>query len=385
MTKKQPATAPKNDAKAKAGPGGEFDQFDEEGFEFPMPLLITSGDPGGIGPEVTHKAVQRIRKEGVILPERPLVVIGDAYLYARHLSKPSEMHPYNIIPVEDFIADPGYLIQKFEPKEGKPWRPIFLDCGYKDERKVPLGRASAGGADRALTYLGAAVEMLADDLAEAVVTAPICKDAMDKEDFPFPGQTEYFGDVCDVRDPVMMLVGGGLRVALATIHEPLHKVPKLLTRRRLRPVIERVYEALVTDFGIEEPRIAVCGLNPHAGENGRFGAEERKIIQPVVQSLEDGGMDVVGPLAADSVFAHAREGRYDAVVAMYHDQGLIPVKTLAFYEGVNMTLGLPIVRTSPDHGTAFDIAGRNQANAGAMHAAILLAEQVSARREAALT
>jgi 4-hydroxythreonine-4-phosphate dehydrogenase len=137
---------------------------------------------------------------------------------------------------------------------------------------------------------------------------------------------------------------------------------------------------MISDFGCAKPRVAVCGLNPHAGEGGRFGDEERGVIKPVIKSLQERGWQIEGPLAADSVFAHAREGRYDVVVAMYHDQGLIPVKTLAFHEGVNMTLGLPMVRTAPDHGTAFDIAGRGKANAGAMYEAIRLANAVSIRR-----
>jgi 4-hydroxythreonine-4-phosphate dehydrogenase len=350
-------------------------------YEFPMPLVITSGDPCGVGPEVTHKAVRRLLEDGRLLLERPVTVIGDAYLYARHLAAPSEMHPYNIIPVEDFIGDPGYLMEKFTPTAGTPWRPIFLDCGFKDESNLPIGVPSVIGGERALTYLDAAIELLVDEFSETVVTAPICKDAMDDELFPYPGQTEYFAEACDVKHPVMMLVGGGLRVALATIHEPLSRVSKLLTRDRVRGTIRRLHTSLVEDFGIKNPRLAICGLNPHAGEGGRFGKEDIEVIQPVVENLRQEGLNVEGPLAADSVFAHAREGRYDGVVAMYHDQGLIPVKTLAFHEGVNVTLGLPIVRTSPDHGTAFDIAGQNKADGGAMYTAIMLAEEIAKRRD----
>jgi 4-hydroxythreonine-4-phosphate dehydrogenase len=350
-------------------------------YEFPMPLLITSGDPAGIGPEVTHKAVRRLVEDGRLLAERPVTVIGDAFLYARHLSDPSEMHAYNIIPVEDFIMDPGYLMEKFTPEPGTPWRPLFLDCGFKSEAELPVGKPSVLSGERALTYLDAAIELLADEYSETIVTAPICKDAMDDELFPFPGHTEYFAEACEVRHPVMLLVGGGLRVALATIHEPLSRVPKLLSRARVRGTIRTLHTALQQDFGISKPRVAVCGLNPHAGESGRFGKEDEQVIRPEVERLRATGLDVAGPLAADSVFAHAREGRYDGVVAMYHDQGLIPVKTLAFHEGVNVTLGLPIVRTSPDHGTAFDIAGQGKADGGAMYAAVMLAEEISKRRD----
>ncbi|MBX3458893.1 MAG: 4-hydroxythreonine-4-phosphate dehydrogenase PdxA [Planctomycetes bacterium] len=354
---------------------GEF-----EAWDFPMPLLVTSGDPAGIGPEVVHRAVRRLQKRHEILAERPVAVIGDAFLYARHLAKPTSMHAYHIIPVDDFIHDPMFMLEHIEPPPGKPWRPIFLDCGFKDERAIKPGKPTGATGERAGTYLGAAVEMLAADISDAVVTGPICKEVMDDGDFPFPGQTEMFAQACKVKHPVMMLVGGGLRVALATIHEPLSRVPKLITRKHLRGVLETTRAALVNDFGIEAPRIAVCGLNPHAGENGKFGTEDRKVIRPLVEDLQKKGWIIEGPLAADSVFAHARAGRYDAVLAMYHDQGLIPVKTLAFYEGVNVTLGLPIVRTAPDHGTACDIAGQGKANAGAMHEALKLAHTMSNRR-----
>ncbi len=354
---------------------GEF-----EAWDFPMPLLITMGDPAGVGAEVTHRAVRLLQKRHEVLHQRPIAVIGDAFLYARHLAKPSSMHAYHIIPADDFISDPGYMLEHIEPAGDKPWRPIFLDCGFKDERAVKPGKPTGATGERAGSYLAAATEMLASDISDSVVTGPICKEVMDEDEFPFPGQTELFAHVCKAKHAVMMLVGGGLRVALATIHEPLSRVPKLITRKLLRGVFETVHAAMIKDFAIENPRIAVCGLNPHAGENGRFGDEDRKLIKPLVDDLRRKGWKLEGPLAADSVFAHARAGRYDAVVAMYHDQGLIPVKTLAFYEGVNITLGLPIVRTSPDHGTAFDIAGQGKANPGAMHEAIKLAHQMSARR-----
>jgi 4-hydroxythreonine-4-phosphate dehydrogenase len=345
-----------------------------------MPLLATAGDPAGIGAEVVHKAVRRLLRENEILRERPIAVIGDAFLYARHLPKPQEMQTYHIVPIDDFVADPGFMLQPIEPEPGKPWRPVFLDCGFKDEDAVKLGKRSRIAGERASTYLGAAIELLDDEISDAVATGPICKEAMSPKDFPYPGQTEMFADVCNVKQPVMMLIGGGLHVALATIHAALADVPSLLTRKRLRAVLEIVHDSMANDFGVAKPRIAVCGLNPHAGESGRFGEEDRRVIRPVVKSLSDKGWSIEGPLAADSVFAHAKAGRYDAVVAMYHDQGLIPVKTLAFYEGVNLTLGLPIVRTSPDHGTAFDIAGKGKANEGAMYESLKLANEISIHR-----
>ena len=356
---------------------------EHEIIEFPAPLLVTSGDPAGVGPEVTHKAIKKLQRRKQILPDRPIVVIGDAMLYAQHMDKPSGMQTYHIVPVDDFLEDFAYLISHMMPEPDQPWRPIFLDCGFKDEKLVSPGKADKVSAERAATYLEVAVEVLADDLADAVCTAPICKDNMPRDAFPFPGQTEFFADACDTKHPVMMLVGGGLRVSLVTIHLPVAKVPRAINRKAVQGVIATTNNALIEDFGIAEPRIAVCGLNPHAGENGRFGNEEKKVIEPAIKAAKKKGINVDGPHAADSIFHHAKEGRYDGVVAMYHDQGLIPVKTLAFETGVNMTLGLPIVRTSPDHGTAFDIAGKNEAKEDAMLAALRLANEVSSRREQA--
>lgn len=350
-------------------------------IEFPAPLLVTSGDPAGIGPEVTHKAVKKLQRRKEIVAERPLVIIGDAVLYAAHLDKASAMQTYHIVPVDDFVEDTGYLISHVKPEGGEPWRPIFLDCGFRDEELIAPGRPGKDSAERAATYLEVAVDILADEIADAVCTAPICKDNMPKEAFPFPGQTEFFGEACNVKYPVMMLVGGGLRVSLVTIHLPLAKVPRALNRKAVTGTIVTTHRALVEDFGIAKPRIAVCGLNPHAGENGLFGNEEKKVIEPGIKAARKKGIEVEGPLSGDTVFHHAKEGRYDAVIAMYHDQGLIPVKTLAFHEGVNMTLGLPVVRTSPDHGTAFDIAGKNEANEEAMLHALRLANEVANRRE----
>jgi 4-hydroxythreonine-4-phosphate dehydrogenase len=347
-------------------------------YDLPISLVVTAGDPAGIGAEVAHKAVKRLQRKKEILLERPVVVIGDAFLYALHLDKPSAMHTYHIVPVDDFLQDLEYLVDHLMPEAGDAWRPIFLDCGHRDGIKP--GKPSAMSGLRAATYLDCAIDMLASDMADAVCTGPICKEFMPADIFPHPGQTEYFADACDVSHPVMMLVGGGLRVALATIHLPLAQVPGKLNRKDLRRAIEVTAVALRDDFGIAKPRIAVCGLNPHAGENGRFGIEERKVIEPTIKLLRNKGLDIEGPLPADSVFWFARQGRYDAVIAMYHDQGLAPIKTVAFHEGVNVTLGLPIVRTSPDHGTAFDIAGKGKANEQAMLEALRLAHALSCRR-----
>lgn len=351
-----------------------------EAVDVPPALVITSGDPAGVGPEVVHKAIKRIQRRGDVLSRRPVIVLGDAFLFARHLDKPSAMQAYNIILCDDFLEEPGYLFQHMLPEADEPWRPIFLDCGEKSESACKPGDSTVASARRALVYLAAAVEILQGGIADAVSTGPIRKSMAEKAGFPYPGQTEMFGDMFKVKQPVMMLVGGGLRVSLATIHLPLQDVTKSLTKRAVRNALDLTLQAMREEFGIPEPKVAVCGVNPHAGEEGKFGNEERRIIRPVVVEAKRDGWSVEGPLSADSVFAMARKGKFDAVLAMYHDQGLIPVKTLAFEEGVNVTLGLPIVRTSPDHGTALDIAGKYQADEGAMTAAIRLADTLSRQR-----
>ncbi len=235
------------------------------------------------------------------------------------------------------------------------------------------GKPDARSAAAALAALDEAVRQLKNGSADAVVTGPVSKEGLQTLGFPFPGQTEYFADAFGVTDYGMLLTGATLSVGLATIHEPLAKVPTLLTPK----LIERI-GLLTAGFlqrrGIAQPRIAVAGLNPHAGENGAFGDEETRIIQPAIDLLNQSNAGVFsGPAVPDAIFREAALGRYDAVLAMYHDQGLIPLKLLDFDSAVNVTLGLPKPRTSPDHGTAFAIAGKNIASPSSMIAAIRLA------------
>lgn len=346
------------------------------------PIVITSGDPAGIGPEVTHKALTRLIRARRIVERRPILVIGDVLLYARALARPAEMHKYHILPCEDTLNAVDYYLGEFAPRKSQPWRPIFLDCGHPDAAKPRIGKVSAKAGERAALYLDVSIELVLNGHCDTVVTAPICKEAVHKAGFDYPGQTEFFGECLGVLEPVMMLVGGGLRVALVTIHEPIARLPKLITQQAVTQTVGATARALALNFGIDRPRIAVCGLNPHAGEAGHIGKEEQTAIVPAIKDLTRQGLKVAGPLAADSAFALARRGQFDAVVAMYHDQGLVAVKTLAFSSGVNVTLGLPIVRTAPDHGTAFDIAGKGCADEGAMLEAIVLADELSQRKSA---
>ena len=222
-----------------------------------------------------------------------------------------------------------------------------------------------------------AVELAQAGNVDAIVTAPINKAAIHKAGYAWPGHTEMLADRTGTKKPVMMMVGGGLRVPLATTHAAIKDLPKLITRQNVLRTIEIADAALRAYFGLKAPKLAVCGLNPHAGEQGRFGVEESRRIAPAISDARERGVECAGPFPADVVFGQALKGRFDAVVAMYHDQGNIPVKLLAFESGVNVTLGLPIIRTSPDHGTAYDIVRRGIADPRSMVAAIKLAVRMA--------
>jgi 4-hydroxythreonine-4-phosphate dehydrogenase len=225
-----------------------------------------------------------------------------------------------------------------------------------------------------------AVEMAMRQLIDAVVTAPVSKKALHMAGYRFPGQTEMLQRLTRSANVAMMLVSDAMRVGLVTIHLPIRQVARALTSALLRDKIETIHQTLLTDWRIANPRLAVLGLNPHAGENGDIGTEEKTVIVPVVRRLQARGMDVHGPFAADGFFGRYTPGTYDAVIAMYHDQGLIPLKMSSFGTAVNVSAGLPIVRTSPDHGTAFDIAGKGIADPRSMIEAIRCAARIAANR-----
>jgi 4-hydroxythreonine-4-phosphate dehydrogenase len=226
-----------------------------------------------------------------------------------------------------------------------------------------------------------AIDAVRKGLADAIVTAPIAKESWRMAGYPYPGHTELLADRTGSREVAMMFAGGPIKVALATVHVGLNAIWNALNIGSIYRPITLLHRALTDWFDIEKPRIAVCGLNPHAGENGAFGDEEERLIKPAMLMARDQGIDCRGPYPADTVFIKARDGVFDAVLAMYHDQGLIAVKLLGFDQAVNITLGLPILRTSPDHGTAFDIVGRNRANPGSMRNAIAMAIDLAIRRQ----
>ena len=245
-------------------------------------------------------------------------------------------------------------------------------------------RPGPGGMAAVVAAIGRAVALVQAGIAGAVVTNPINKKALqDGAGFAFPGHTEYLAHQSKTLRPVMMLAGSQLRVVPVTIHIPLSEVPTQLTPELLKETVRVTHAGLRRDFGIPSPRIALAGLNPHAGEGGAMGREEIEVIAPAIAELHAEGFDVTGPLPADTMFHPAARARYDVAVCMYHDQALVPLKTLSFSDGVNVTLGLPFVRTSPDHGTAFDIAGQGIADPDSLFAAIRLANDLASRRAAA--
>jgi 4-hydroxythreonine-4-phosphate dehydrogenase len=310
----------------------------------PLEIGLTLGDPAGIGPEVVSGALRE-------LCEFPR---GDATDGAR-------FHVY---------GDSAALARA----GGAPDGVAIRDCASAPVEPGSPDPAAAAGVIEAIR--GAARACLAGEL-DALVTAPISKSVIGAAGFAYPGHTELLAELAGSECAVMLLVGGPeqrvLRVALATIHCALREVPDRLSREGLVRTLEVLHRDLVRRFALAAPRIAVCGLNPHAGEQGRFGDEEVRVIAPAVEAARSAGIDARGPLPADSLFHRAAAGEFDCVLGMYHDQALGPLKLHAFGRAVNVTLGLPLVRTSVDHGTAFDIAGRGRADAGSMVEAIRLA------------
>ncbi|WP_394790786.1 4-hydroxythreonine-4-phosphate dehydrogenase PdxA [Rhodoferax sp.] len=312
----------------------------------PIRLALTMGDPAGIGPEIIVKAAHQMRdlvQQGRV----ELQVFG----CAAALQRATQLLQLDAAPLH--MVDVG-------PVDGP----------------MPVGQVSAAAGKWSYLAVERAVQLTQAGEIDAIVTAPLCKEALHLAGYPFEGHTEMLAHLTGMRDGVMMLAHGGMRVSHVSTHCPLSEVPKRLTPVRLRRVLDVTLNALRA-LGIESPRIAVAGLNPHAGEGGILGKEDGEIIAPIVAEYATAGHAVTGPWAGDTVFIKLRAGQFDAVVAMFHDQGHIPVKLLGFsidpatgawnaVSGVNITLGLPILRTSVDHGTAFDIAGKGIASADSM-------------------
>ncbi len=327
---------------------------------------ITLGDINGVGPEVALKATWDAR----LRDKADLLLIGSAHALTIH-AEAVELTDFNIPVISDANAS--------------EWRGIaVLDMTAGRRPPVEWGRESEIAGQIAMASVDRGVSLCLDGGLDAIVTAPISKKAISLAGYSFPGHTEFIADRTGSESFAMMLVAGPLRVGLVTIHLALRHVPEAVSRERILDRLALLHRSLRIDFGIQRPRIAVLGLNPHAGEGGVLGAEEIDIIRPAVVEAKESGVLAFGPFPADGFFGQGLQGRYDAVLAMYHDQGLAPFKALSFGSGVNFTAGLPIVRTSPDHGTAFDIAGRGEADPSSMREAIELAMEIVRRRKAAL-
>jgi len=322
-------------------------------------IAISLGDVTGIGPEVTLKALAAEAEQD----DTRYLLIGDIS-YTTALSSRLGL-PLALQPLSEFRG------------QGR----FFLHNPLSQPLPPELEPGSPAAAHAALAWLTDGAQRCLSQEIDALVTAPLNKEAIMRSGHPFIGQTEFLSQLAGTNRAIMMLLGDDdrgrwLRVALATTHLPLKLVAEQLSAEKIQLAIELAARAC-QDLGLTRRRVAVCGLNPHAGEGGEFGREEIDRIQPVVESLQKKGLDVIGPLPADVLFRQAYRGDYDAVVAMYHDQGLVPLKMVAFENGVNWTLGLPFIRTSPDHGTAYDIAGQGKASPSSMRAAIRLAKQLA--------
>ena len=328
------------------------------------PLAISLGDPAGIGPEVILGTWARLAAERRAPPA--FVVGGPAVL--RNAAEALGID-CPIVP----IAEPGEAL--FAAAAGLPVM-AGLDAPWTP------GAPTAEGARLALASLQWATRFALSGVASGLVTAPVAKASLAAIGWDYPGQTEFLAEACGrpYRDAVMMLAGPSLRTVPLTVHVALAEVPGLLSVDLITHKAKVVAAALRRDFGIAAPRLAIAALNPHAGEGGQFGDEEARIIAPAIAALAAEGINAFGPVPGDALFTPRLRATYDAALAMYHDQALIPIKALEVDEGVNVTLGLPIIRTSPDHGTAFDIAGKGIADPGAMAAAIVMASEMAAAR-----
>lgn len=326
-------------------------------------LAITLGDPGGIGPETALRAAYTARR----LRSLRLVLVGDRGVlrhYSRQLkiSLPPAWRPADNKTMRSAVVN---------------WEPETEHAGCRRTWRPGVTGRSQGAA--AARWIRSAADGCSAGWFDGMVTGPICKKSLNLARIPFPGHTEYLARLTGARHYAMMLIGGPLRVVPVTRHLPISGVPAALTENGIVDAARLAWKAAKW-LGLKNRLIGICALNPHAGERGVLGREEIEIITPAVRKLGRAGLEVEGPVPADVIFHHAARNRYGAVVAMYHDQGLAPLKMIAFNSGVNLTLGLPIVRTSPDHGTAFDLAGKGAADPGSMIAAVRLAERLARRK-----
>jgi len=329
----------------------------------PTRVAITLGDPNGIGPEVVLKSLH----DPGLVPSMTPVLVGSAHVLRVHADvlgfSDLDIHVVDEVPDEVPHGDVA-----------------LLDVAEEDEPPVLFGSETPEGGRIAMRAVERAVDACLAGTVDAMSTAPISKKAIQQAGYDVPGHTEFIAERTGSAKPTMMMVAGGLRVGLVTSHVPVSEVPSAVTEQAILEKLHVLDASLRSDFGIENPKIAVLGLNPHAGEGGTLGKEEQNVIAPALDAARQEGVRVEGPLPADGFFATQLSADHDAVLAMYHDQGLVPFKALAFDHGVNYTAGLPIVRTSPDHGTALGIAGKGMALPGSMRSALEVAVAVARHR-----
>lgn len=335
---------------------------DNEPQRKPIKVGISIGDINGIGPEVIIKA---LRNKDILVNCTPII-----YASAKSLS----IHKKN-------IEDTLFNFQGIkDANEASPKKINVVNC-WQEEVNIELGKSSKEGGKYAFISLEKATQDLATNKIDVLVTAPISKENIHQAGFKFPGHTEYLAHLSKKEEALMMMVSQNLRVALVSSHVSLKEAIETLSTDKIVNKINDLYNSLKKDFGIVRPKIAVLGLNPHAGEKGAMGSEESEIITPAINKVQQENILAFGPYPADGFFGSRQFTKFDGVLAMYHDQGLTGFKSIAFEDGVNFTAGLPIVRTSPDHGTAFDIAGKDLANEQSMRSAIYLAMDIFRTRK----
>ncbi|MFT5998901.1 MAG: 4-hydroxythreonine-4-phosphate dehydrogenase [Neolewinella sp.] len=328
----------------------------------PLRIGISIGDVNGVGPEVVVKALSR---QGILELVTPVIYASAAALG-------------QYTPEDDAPAFRYDIINKAD--EAEDGRISLIECLPEDTVFNP-GEATESGGRAAAASLERAVAELKDGQLDALVTAPINKSVMPQDSFPYPGHTEMLTEQLGAEESLMFLVSNDLRVGVVTNHIPVAEVAKAVTKAAIMKKLEIMDKSLRADFGLARPVIAVLSLNPHGGDQGRIGEEDIKVVRPAVEAAKAKGILAMGPFPADGFFGSGKQNTYDAVLAMYHDQGLIPFKALSFGKGVNFTAGLPAIRTSPDHGTAYDIVGKNEAAPESFISALFLAREVFFNRE----
>ncbi len=327
-----------------------------------LKIGISIGDINGIGLEVILKTLNHERIREICIP----IIYGSSKVVSYHK---------NITGIDDFHFQPLKSTERIHREKIN-----VVNC-WQDTVNIMLGKATEEGGKYAFLSLEKATSDLKHGILDALVTAPINKKAMQLADFPFPGHTEYLTKQFEEKESMMMMVNDQLRIGLVTNHLPLKEVAGQITKELVIAKLRVLENTLKKDFGIDKPTIAVLGLNPHASDESIFGDEEEKVIRPAIVELKKKGMLVMGPFPADGFFGSGQYAKYDAILAMYHDQGLIPFKTLSFGQGVNFTAGLSFIRTSPDHGTAYDLAGKNSADPSSFRNAMFLALDISRNRK----